>query len=68
MNVGTPPEPGMSRMTIEIYRVGPGGERIDRTQRHTVRATPDAERVADSLGWPPCRCHRCRTGYGRRTR
>ncbi|NUP22909.1 MAG: hypothetical protein HOZ81_44000 [Streptomyces sp.] len=62
MRAGTPPEPGTSRMTIETYRIGPDGERIGRTRRHTVKAAPDLERIADSLAWPPCRCRRCRTG------
>ncbi|WP_171111905.1 MULTISPECIES: hypothetical protein [unclassified Streptomyces] len=68
MNAGTPPEPGTSRMTIETYRVGPDGKHVGRTRQRTVTATPDPERVADSLAWPPCHCPRCRTGHGPRAR
>jgi hypothetical protein len=62
VNAGTPPEPGMSRMTIGTYRVGPDGERLGRTRRQTYRPVPDPERLVDSLSWPPCRCFRCRSG------
>lgn len=66
MKAGTPPEPGMSRMTIETYRIGPDGERVGGLRRSTVRATPAPEWIADSLAWPPCRCPRCRAGHGPR--
>ncbi|WP_409470912.1 hypothetical protein [Streptomyces sp. HC307] len=68
MNAGTPPELGKSHLTIETYRLTPDGERVGRTRRRTIKATPDPERVADSLAWPPCECPHCRTGYGPRAR
>ncbi|MBC9731490.1 hypothetical protein [Streptomyces sp. TRM68367] len=55
-------------MTIATYRLTPDGKDIGRTRRRTIKATPDPERVADSLAWPPCRCPRCRTGYDPRAR
>ncbi|GGN90602.1 hypothetical protein GCM10011579_086640 [Streptomyces albiflavescens] len=59
MNAGTPPPPGTSRLTIHIYRLTPDGKRVAQSRRHTITATPDPERLADSLAWPPCRCPRC---------
>jgi hypothetical protein len=68
VNAGTPPEPGMSRLTITTYRITADGERVGPVRQRTVRATPDPEWVADSLAWPTCRCPRCRTGCGPRAR
>ncbi|MEV7288628.1 hypothetical protein AB0O01_29480 [Streptomyces sp. NPDC093252] len=61
MNAGTPPTPGTSRMTIEIYRVGPDGRRLTPTLRRTYRPGPGPLTLPDSLRWPPCRCPRCHT-------
>ncbi|MEV7284512.1 hypothetical protein AB0O01_08135 [Streptomyces sp. NPDC093252] len=64
MNAGVPPDEGMSRVTIETYRVGPDGKRISPIRRRTYRGVPGPLMLA-SHRWPPCRCPRCRTGDGR---
>jgi hypothetical protein len=64
MRVGRPPQDGASRLTIRTYRVGSDGEPEDAARQHTVMALHDAERLRQSMQWPPCRCPRCRTGHG----
>jgi hypothetical protein len=60
VNAGTRPQPGESRLTIHVYRLTPDGKHLAQARHLTVTATPDPERLVDSLTWPPCRCPRCR--------
>jgi hypothetical protein len=65
VRAGTPPEPGMSRLTIETYRMTPDGNRVGRSRRRTVSAESDLDQLLpDAMSWPPCRCHRCHNRQG----
>jgi hypothetical protein len=61
VNVGTPPKPGASRLTLRTYRLDDGGRRVGETETATY-APGAAALPAVSLAWPPCRCPRRRTG------
>ncbi|GHH88306.1 hypothetical protein GCM10017771_33010 [Streptomyces capitiformicae] len=63
MKAGTPPEPGTSRLTISAYRLDSNGRRVGVTVPTAYTPGP-ATLASVSLGWPPCRCPRCRTGHG----
>ncbi|MDX3642362.1 hypothetical protein [Streptomyces sp. MB09-02B] len=63
MNAGTPPQPGKSRLTISTYRLDGDGRRIGMAEP-TAYAPGTTTLAPVSLGWPPCRCPRCRTGHG----
>ncbi|CAM5688980.1 putative protein OS=Streptomyces aurantiogriseus OX=66870 GN=GCM10010251_17410 PE=4 SV=1 [Streptomyces aurantiogriseus] len=64
MNVGTPPEPGASRLTLRTYRVDGNGRRVSpaRVSVHGDGGDPTA--LWDAPSWPPCRCFRCREDEG----
>ncbi|CAL9544890.1 hypothetical protein SUDANB145_04300 [Streptomyces sp. enrichment culture] len=65
MNAGTPPEPGQSRMTITTYRVTREGHRSSGTTTRVYAAAGTPYSIPDSLTWPPCRCHLCRSRRAR---
>lgn len=48
-------------MTISTYRLDDDGRRVGAAQP-TSYAPGTATFPPVSLGWPPCRCPRCRTG------
>ncbi|MGW8380988.1 hypothetical protein [Streptomyces sp. ODS28] len=48
-------------LTITVYRVRPDGTRTPPTARILVPdSVRDSERLPAGLGYPPCRCPRCR--------
>ncbi|MEV7284301.1 hypothetical protein AB0O01_06985 [Streptomyces sp. NPDC093252] len=63
MNVGTRPESGDSRMTIEMYRVGPDGRRKGPVVRRVFCGVPGPLMLVSDR-WPPCRCLRCLSDVG----
>ncbi|WP_416977139.1 hypothetical protein [Streptomyces sp. T028] len=64
MNVGTPPEPGTSRLTLRTYRVDRNGWRVGPVLIRVHDGGGDATTLRDSLSWPPCHCFRCMEGEG----